>query len=192
VCAVDLPLLHPAFVRRVVREVQADAALEVALPVSRGRVRPLAAVYRTVLAPRVAELVDAGTLRAQALFDRCRALTLDEPTLLADETLATADPRLESLLDVNTPAEYEEARGRPAPSVRVECFGALAMRDALGPWTVSAATVRAAAAAVGLVFDASVVAVIEEAGAASHTTSDPDMPLVRGDSVAFLPAGEHC
>jgi hypothetical protein len=36
------------------------------------------------------------------------------------------------------------------------------------------------------------VAVIEEAGAASHTTSDPDMPLVRGDSVAFLPAGEHC
>jgi hypothetical protein len=66
------------------------------------------------------------------------------------------------------------------------------MRDALGPWTVSAATVRAAAAAVGLVFDASVVAVIEEAGAATHSTSDPELPLLAGDIVAFLPSGEHC
>ena len=192
VCAVDLPLLHPAFVRRVLREVQGDAGLEAALPVARGHVQPLAAAYRTVLAPRVAELVDAGTLRAQTLFERCRAQTLDESTLLADRTLAAADPRLESLLDVNTPAEYEEARRRPAPSVRVECFGVLATRDALKPWTLPAATVGAAATAVGLTFDRSVVAVVEEAGAASHPTSDPDLPLVRGDAVAFLPAGEHC
>jgi molybdenum cofactor guanylyltransferase len=192
VCAVDLPLLHPAFVRRVVREVRADAALEIALPVAGGHAQPLVAAYRTVLAPRIAELVDAGTLRVQTLFERCRVLTLDESALLADRALAGADPRLESLLDVNTPAEYQEARGRLAPSVQVGCFGALAGRMDTGPRTVRAATARAAAAAAGLTFDRSVVAVVHEPGAASHSSSDPELPLLRGDTVAFLPAGEHC
>ena len=173
VCAVDLPLLHPAFIRRVVREVRADAALEIALPVAGGHAQPLAAAYRTVLAPRIAELVDAGTLRVQTLFERCRVLTLDESALLADRALAAADPRLESLLDVNTPAEYQEARGRLAPSVQVGCFGALAGRPDTGPRTVRAATARAAAAAAGLTFDRSVIAVVDEPGAASHSSVGP-------------------
>ena len=176
VCAVDLPLLHPAFIRRVARELRADAALEIALPVARGHAQPLAAAYRTVLAPRIAELVDAGTLRVQTLFERCRVLTLDESALLADRALAAADPRLESLLDVNTPAEYQEARGRLAPSVQVGCFGALAGRPDTGPRTVRAATARAAAAAVGLTFDRSVIAVVDEPGAGE--------PLVLGPRAA--------
>ena len=197
VCAVDLPHLHPAFVRRVVHELRADAALDVVLPVTRGHVQPLAAAYRTGLGPRVAALVGAGTLRAQALFEGCHVQLLDEAALLADPALAAADPGLESLVNVNTPAEYQEARGRLAPTVAVRRFGTLATGVDQGARTVRAATLHAAASAVGLALDGSVVAVVEEATptgsrAAGVTTTDPELPLLPGDSVAFLPAGEHC
>ena len=192
VCAVDLPHLHPAFVRRVVRELRADAALDVVLPVARGHVQPLAAAYRTGLAPRVAALVDGGTLRAQALFEQCHIQTLDEAALLTDTVLAAADPRLESLVNVNTPAEYQEARGRLAPAVAVRCFGSLATGVDQGPRSVRAATLRAAADAVGLALNGTVVAVVEETGTAGFRTTDPELPLLAGDAVAFLPAGQHC
>jgi molybdenum cofactor guanylyltransferase len=192
VCAVDLPLLHPALLRRVVRELRADEALDVALPLARGHAQPLAAAYRTSLAPRVAELVAFGTYRAQMLFERCRVLTLDQAALLTDPELAAADPRLESLVDVNTPADYQEARARRPPVVQVQCFGALATSVDPGPRTVRAATLRAAAAAVGLALDGSTVAVVEEVGTATHSTSDPELPLLAGDIVVFLPSDEHC
>ncbi len=186
VCAVDLPLLHPAFLRRVARELQADADLDVALPVALGHAQPLAAAYRTALAPRVAELLDAGRLRAGMLFDQARVLTLDEGALLTDPVLAAVDPRLDSLRNVNTPEEYREARARPAPAVRVRCFGTLATGVDRGPRTVRAATLHAAAVAAGVVLDGSVVAVIDEGDGAHSTASDPATPLVAGDAVAFL------
>jgi hypothetical protein len=37
-----------------------------------------------------------------------------------------------------------------------------------------------------------VVAVVEEVGAATHPTCDPELPLLAGDIVAFLPSDEHC
>ena len=122
---------------------------------------------------------------------------LDEAALLADPALAAADPGLESLVNVNTPAEYQEARGRLAPTVAVRCFGTLATGVDQGARTVRAATLHAAASAVGLALDGSVVAVVEEASptgsrAAGVPTTDPELPLLPGDSVAFLPAGEHC
>jgi molybdopterin-guanine dinucleotide biosynthesis protein A len=76
--------------------------------------------------------------------------------------------------------------------VQVQCFGPLATSVDPGPRTVRAATLRAAAAAVGLRLDGSAVAVVEEVGAATHSTSDPELPLLAGDIVAFLPSGEHC
>jgi molybdopterin-guanine dinucleotide biosynthesis protein A len=188
VCAVDLPLLHPAFLRRVMRELAADETLDVALPVARGHAQPLAAAYRTGLAPRVTELVDGGGLRAGMLFDRARVLQLDEVALLADPALAAVDPRLDSLQNVNTPADYREARARPAPSVQVRCYGHLDTGVHTGAWPVRAATLGAAAAAVGLVLDRSVVAVLDEGVGLDRTVDDPALPLVTGDSVAFLPA----
>jgi molybdenum cofactor guanylyltransferase len=188
VCAVDLPLLHPAFLRRVMRELAADETLDVALPVARGHAQPLAAAYRTGLAPRVTELVDGGGLRAGMLFDRARVLQLDEVALLADPVLAAVDPRLDSLQNVNTPADYREARAQPAPSVQVRCYGHLDTGVHTGAWPVRAATLGAAAAAVGLVLDRSVVAVLDEGVGSDRTVDDPALPLVTGDSVAFLPA----
>ena len=42
--------------------------------------------------------------------------------------LAALDPDLDSVLNVNTPADYEAARARPAPEVTVQLFGTLAER----------------------------------------------------------------
>jgi molybdopterin-guanine dinucleotide biosynthesis protein A len=183
VCAVDLPLLHPAFLRRVLRELRADETLDVALPVARGHAQPLAAAYRTALAPRVAELVEGGRLRPGMLFDGVRVLRLDEVALLADPELAAVDPRLDSLYNVNTPADYREARVRAAPSVLVRCYGVLATRIHPGARPVRAATLGTAAAAAGLALGPSVVAMLD-----GRQVGDPELPLVEGDEVAFLPA----
>lgn len=190
VCAVDLPLLHPAFLRRVARELRADEALDVALPVAHGHAQPLAAAYRTALAPRVAALVAEGRLRPGTLFERSRVAALDEAALLADPVLAAVDPHLESLHNVNTPDEYREARARPAPAVQVRCYGSLATGVDPGPRTVRAATLAAAAAAVDVPLGAAVAAVLGDAltpGDPGARVADPETPLVGGDALAFLP-----
>ena len=119
-------------------------------------------------------------------------LTLDQSALLADPALAAADPRLESLVNVNTPAEYQEARARRAPMVQVQCFGALATSVDPGPRTVRAATLRAAASrgrASRSTGRRSPWSRRLPTGAATHSTSDPELPLLAGDIVAFLPSG---
>ncbi|MBW0102265.1 molybdenum cofactor guanylyltransferase [Pseudonocardia sp. KRD-291] len=124
VASVDLPLLHPAFVVRVLGALApADdpapapahgAVHDVALPVAHGHHQPLAAAYRTSLAAEIAELVAAGIGRPPSLFDRVRVLRLDESALLTDPDLARADPDLASLTNVNTPDEYAAALARSA------------------------------------------------------------------------------
>ena len=60
VSSTDMPFLHPAFVRRVLRAVAEGA--DVGLPVARGYPQPLAAAYRTTLASTADRLVQAGRL----------------------------------------------------------------------------------------------------------------------------------
>jgi molybdopterin-guanine dinucleotide biosynthesis protein A len=99
--------------------------------------------------------------------------------------LAALDPGLDSLLNVNTPDDYQAARRRPAPEVTVQLFGALvkAGRPA-GPRPVRAATVQAAADAVGLPFDRHVTAALN----GDQITRDPLVPLAAGDTVFFMSA----
>jgi len=131
VAATDLPFLHPEFVRRVVRATQDGA--EVGLPVTRGFRQPLAAAYRTTLAPLASELVAAGMLRPAELFARCEVAVLDEAALLADPVLAAADPALDSVINVNEPGEYAAARSRPPPEVTVRAH---CVRHARQVWQV--------------------------------------------------------
>ena len=84
-----------------------------ALPVARGYPQPLAAGYRTSLAPVVASLVAADRLRPAFLFDQCRVVRLDDAALQADPAVAALDPELDSVVNVNEAAEYEQARRRP-------------------------------------------------------------------------------
>ncbi len=178
----DVPFLHPAFVRRVIDALDADT--DVVLPRANGFPQPLAAVYRTSLLPVVSELLAADRLRPAFLFEACRVKRLDEAALLADRAVARHDPRLESVINLNEPADYEEARTREAPEVLVRRFGALRVPGQRGGQAVHAATLAAAAAAAGLRLDEHVVAALN----GDQISRDPELPLAGGDEVAFMAA----
>jgi molybdopterin-guanine dinucleotide biosynthesis protein A len=174
----DAPLLHPAFVRCVLGALDDD--VDVVLPRAGGFPHPLAAVYRTTLLPIVERLLAEDRLRPAFLFDECRVLRLGEDALLADAALAALD----SVLNVNEPAEYDAARARPAPEVTVQRFGPLARDGGPAPVQLRAATLDVAAAAVGVTLDEHVVAALN----GDQISRDPELPLVAGDTVAFMAA----
>jgi molybdopterin-guanine dinucleotide biosynthesis protein A len=180
----DVPLLHPRFVHRVVAAV--DDATDVALPQIHGFPQPLAAAYRTELVEIVARLIAEDRMRPAFLFEACRTTRLEADVLLGDPALAALDPELDSVLNLNEPADYEAARARPAPEVTVRVFGALrrAARAAADPALVAAATLGEAAAAIGLTLDGHVVAALN----GDHIVRDAETPLVAGDAVSFLAA----
>ena len=161
----DMPFLHPRFVAAVCAAAEgADAAV----PHLGGFRQPLAAAYRTALAPLVAELVDAGRMKPAFLFERCETRWLD--------TL----PFPESVRNLNAREDYEAALAEPEPTVRVRCFGPL-RRPAED---VRAATLGAAAAAVGIALDTHVLAALN----GDQIARDPLEPLAEGDEVAFMAA----
>jgi molybdenum cofactor guanylyltransferase len=180
VSSTDMPFLHPAFVRMVVRAV--DGA-DVGLPVARGFRQPLAASYRTALAPAAQRLVSAGRLKPAFLFEECTVAMLDEAVLRADPVLAALDPGLDSVVNVNEPADYQAARARPAPEVTIQRFGVLA-NGRRGPEQVRAATLAEAAAAADVVLGRHVTAALN----GDRITRDGQTPLAAGDTVFFLSA----
>ena len=184
ISSTDLPFLHPAFIRRLLRVLDERDDTDVALPVARGYPQPLAAAYRVSLAETAERLVKEDRLRPAFLFDECRVERLDDAALKRDPVLAALDPDLDSVLNVNEPADYRAARARPAPEVTVQLFGVLAKGGARGPRAVRAATVGAAAAAVGLAFDRHVTAALN----GDQITRDGTAPLAAGDTVFFLSA----
>jgi molybdenum cofactor guanylyltransferase len=182
VSSTDAPLLHPAFVRRVLGALGDD--VDVVLPRAGGFPHPLAAAYRTTLLPIVERLLAEDRLRPAFLFDECRVLRLGEEALLADAALAAADPGLDSVLNLNEPADYDAARARPAPEVTVQRFGPLARDAGPAPVQLRAATLGVAAHAVGVTLDEHVVAALN----GDQISRDPELPLVAGDTVAFMAA----
>jgi molybdenum cofactor guanylyltransferase len=96
----DVPFLRPAFVRRLI-DLLGDHAI--CVPEVGGTRHPLAAVYRVDVLALAARLLATGRVGPVRLFDEVptRIVTADE--------LADVDAGLESLRDLNTPAEYEAA-----------------------------------------------------------------------------------
>jgi molybdopterin-guanine dinucleotide biosynthesis protein A len=179
VCATDLPLLHPAFVRHLVRAcATSDPPCDIVLPHAHGHDQPLAAAYRPALAPVVADLVAANRLRVGELIDRCAVLRLDEQALRA------VDPDLDSLVNLNEPSDYAAAHSRPAPLVTVECLGDLATAHGSGGQEVRAATVAVAAEAAGVSWDLPVLASVN----GDQVGRDGTAPLVAGDVVSLWAA----
>lgn len=180
VASTDLPFLHPAFVTTVLRALGGPAGgPDVALPVARGYRQPLAAAYRTGLAEVASRLVEQDRLRPAFLFDSCAVTQLDDAALLADPVLAALDPGLDSLLNVNTPGDYEAARARPAPTVTVRLAGAL--DPPASPRQVPAATIRQASDAARLPAGRTVRVTLN-----GEITDDVTTPLAAGDTVSFL------
>jgi molybdopterin-guanine dinucleotide biosynthesis protein A len=204
ISSTDLPFLHPAFVRRVVRglgQARSEDGADVCLPVARGYPQPLAAAYRVALAGTAGRLVKEGRLRPAFLFEECVVRRLNDAMLKADPVLDALDPELDSLVNVNEPADYTAARARPAPEVTVRLFGALARDSAArdsaardsaastgpgghGPRAIRAATIAEAADAVGLTVDRHVMAALN----GDQITRDGLTPLAAGDTVLFMSA----
>jgi molybdenum cofactor guanylyltransferase len=182
VSSTDVPLLHPAFVRRVVSEL--DDEVDVVLPEIGGYRQPLAAAYQLDLLSVVEELIAADRMRPAFLFERCRVLHLSGEAMLRDSALARLDPELVSVSNLNEPADYERAHALPAPELQVRRFGTLAPRSDSRAQTVRAWSLGGAAAAVGLTLDEHIVAALN----GDQISRDPQLPLVAGDTVAFLAA----
>jgi molybdopterin-guanine dinucleotide biosynthesis protein A len=175
VSATDMPFLHPAFVRRILRAVQDDA--DVGLPVARGYPQPLAAAYKTTLAPLAESLVRDELLRPAFLFQRCQVARLDEAALLGDPVLAALDPGLDSLANVNDPDDYRKARDRPAPEIIIRWVSG---PEGNGPRIVRAATLAEAAAATG-----ADLGNVEATLNGDQPVEDAQTPLTAGDTVSF-------
>jgi molybdenum cofactor guanylyltransferase len=185
ISSTDLPFLHPAFIRRVLRALTDSDGTDVVLPVARGYQQPLTAAYRVSLAEVAERLVKEDRLRPAFLFAECAVIRLDDAGLLADPVLAALDPDLDSVVNVNELADYQAARARPAPEVTVQLFGALIKAGRPGgPQPVRAATVAEAADAVALAFDRHVTAALN----GDQITRDGEVPLAAGDTVFFLSA----
>jgi molybdopterin-guanine dinucleotide biosynthesis protein A len=182
VSSTDVPLLHPAFVRRVIRGFGED--VDIVLPEIGGYRQPMAAGYRVGLLAMVEELIAADRLRPASLFERARVRTLSDGAMLADAGVARGDPGLASVSNLNEPADYERARALPAPEVTIERFGPLAPKTGPRRQTVRAWTLGEVAAAVDLELGEHVVAAVN----GDQITRDPELPLAAGDAVSLMVA----
>ena len=166
VAATDMPFLHPRFVAAVCAA--ADDGVDAAVPHIDGFRQPLAAAYRTSLVPTVEDMIGEGLTKIGMLFERCETRWLTEL------------PHADSVRNLNEIEDYRAALDEPEPGVRVRCFGPLRRPSA----EVRAATLGGAAAAVGVLLDAHVVAAIN----GDQIARDPTEALAEGDDVAFMAA----
>ena len=132
--AVPPSRLRPAGAARGPGRGRCRAAAGAGLPAAAGRLLPggAGAARR--------EAGGGQRLRPAFLFEECAVSRLDEAALRADPVLAALDPGLDSVVNVNEPADYQAALARPAPEVTIQRFGALADGHR-GPQPVLAATV---------------------------------------------------
>jgi molybdenum cofactor guanylyltransferase len=103
VTSCDVPLLAPAFVRRMFELLEDHAA---AVPVGDGFLHPLSAVYRRSLLAVIDELLASDRLRPSLLFDLVSTRRVN-PRELVD-----VDPELDTLKNLNHPADYLAALKR--------------------------------------------------------------------------------
>jgi len=117
VTSCDVPFLSPAFVERMF-ELLGDHTI--AVPAAGGFQHPLSAVYRRGVIEVVETLLAADRLRPMDLFEVVATLRV------AEKELAGVDPRLDTLKNLNQPADYLAAlkqAGFEAPPEIVAKFG---------------------------------------------------------------------
>ncbi len=87
---------------------------QIAVPVDGEFHHPLAAVYRTNVVPEIQSLLAADRLRPLFLFERVRTRRVSV------EELRAADPDLQTLANLNQPADYLAAVQRAGLEVPAE------------------------------------------------------------------------
>ena len=96
----DVPLLVPAFVRRMVELAE---GYDVVVTEIDGFAHPLSAVYRRAALPHAEELVAADQLRVSNLFQRLRTRRV------STAEMTSVDPELQTLRNLNTQEDYAAA-----------------------------------------------------------------------------------
>jgi molybdenum cofactor guanylyltransferase len=98
---------------------------DVVVPYWEERFQPLHAVYRTSVLPLLKDQLERGELRPIFLYDKVRTRKIPE------QEIRRLDPEGLSLLNMNSPAEYEGAlqlwHKRNSISVSIELFGVARM-----------------------------------------------------------------
>ena len=102
VVACDHPLLLPRFLALLIELLDDHPAV---VPQHEGHIYPLIGVYRVETRTLLAQMLTAGELRARDFVARCGAYIVPSAKLL------TADPKLDSLQNVNDRATYERLIG---------------------------------------------------------------------------------
>ena len=100
VTSCDVPLLVPAFVDRMIGLLEGN---EIAVMEIDGFAHPLSAVYRRRVFPHVEALLASDRLRPVFLFEAVRTRRVQT------SEVASVDPQLLTLRNLNTPEDYEEA-----------------------------------------------------------------------------------
>lgn len=179
VCSTDLPFLHPAYVHAVLTSMD---DVDVALPRLGGFRQTLAAGYRTELGERAVELLEKGGRTPGELFEQVHVRELAAEDLLTNPYLAQFDPELESVRNINTPEEYEQALAEPQPAVTIHLHGTWSDQGRSRSAEINAANLGEAARLMGVPLSATILLTVN----AERIQRDPLTPLVRGDSVALL------
>jgi molybdopterin-guanine dinucleotide biosynthesis protein A len=100
VSSCDVPFLRPAFVKRMIELLGSH---QICVPRVGEHHHPLAAVYRVDVLGAVGDLLKQNRLRPVFLFDAV-------PTRVVEaQELSDVDPMFESLRNLNTPEDYEQA-----------------------------------------------------------------------------------
>ena len=102
VTACDSPFVTEAMIRLVVE--QTAPANDWVLPAHDGHYEPLCAVYGKRCLPHLEHLLEAGKVSILELFDLVNVKYIHE------QDLRQADPHYHSFINVNTPAQLEQAR----------------------------------------------------------------------------------
>ena len=103
VVACDLPFLNVAVLERLVRPRLPH--VDIVIPRTRDGLQPLCAVYATRLAGVIRQRIDRGLLK---IVDLAEVVQIEE---VGPEELATYDPGRLMFMNVNTPHDYERAKG---------------------------------------------------------------------------------
>jgi molybdopterin-guanine dinucleotide biosynthesis protein A len=103
VTSCDVAFLNPALISHLMAQIP---EYDVVVPHWEGRFQPLHAVYRHSILPLLEGQLERGELRPVYLFDKVRTCKID------GHDIRRFDPEGLSFLNMNTPADYEEALKR--------------------------------------------------------------------------------
>ena len=122
VTSCDAPFLNLALISHLLAQI---SDWDVVVPFWQERFQPLHAVYRTSVAPLLKDQLERGELRPIFLYDKVRTRKIHE------DEIRLLDPDGFSLLNMNSPADYDAAlqlwSKKNSISISVELFGVARM-----------------------------------------------------------------